>query len=66
MGLGGLGAGDNSALDDKGVHEEASGKKFGLCYREDYLKTMYRRREYEGVQYVPIVVVPVTRTHTGR
>ena len=66
MGLGGSGIGDHGYLDDKGVREEVAGKKYVVCNRETDIQDLYRRREDGGLQYVPKVVGPRTRTQKDR
>ena len=65
MGIGGRDFGGNMALENKGVHEEVTGKNHGVCHREANIKTLCRRREDGGFQKVPKVVGPRTCPHTG-
>ena len=48
--LSGQDTGCNRDLDDKGVHEEASGNNFGVCSREADLRTLYKHREDGWIQ----------------
>ena len=50
VGLGGRGIEDHGALEDNGVHEEASGNNHGTCSRETNIRILYRHREDGGLQ----------------
>ena len=50
VGLSGCGTVGNMYFSDKGLHKEAEGNNCGVCLREAYLQTIYRREEYGGIQ----------------
>ena len=58
FGIGGLGAGGNKDLENKGVCEEAAGDNCGICSRETNIRNLYRRRADGGVQTITKVVGP--------
>ena len=66
VGLGGNSTGGDKALSDERVRMDAEVKNYRVHRREASLKYVYRGGEDVGIQHVPKVVGPRTRTYTGR